>query len=175
MADSASYVYRRERATPPRSRGAQANEYVAASKPRGDTARKNSENIPRITDQAGQTTSELGNSLVGPGRRRVGLESHRPGRAWARDLENITSAGWARRRRLGPARPHFRGLAPPAKAVGLEIMDFLEFENITKRGIKRDISAIFVRNGMSWIVILCHAQMSRIVTFFFLVRNGLNS
>ena len=58
-------------------------------------------------------------------------------------------AGWARRRRRGPARPHLRVLAPPAKTVGFEIMDFLEFENITKRDIKRDISAIFVRNGMS--------------------------
>ena len=35
-----------------------------------------------------------------------------------------------------------------------------------------EVSAIFVRNGMSWIVIFCHAQMSRIVTFFFFVRNG---
>ena len=43
--------------------------------------------------------------------------------------------------------------------------------NITKREIKRDISAIFVRNGMSWIAIFCHAQMSQIVTFFFFVRN----
>ena len=49
--------------------------------------RKYSQNL---TGQAGQTTSEIGSSLAGPGRRRVGLESHRPGRAWARDLENIT-------------------------------------------------------------------------------------
>ena len=58
-------------------------------------------------------------------------------------------AGWARRRRLGPARPHLRELAPPAKNVAFEILDFVQFENITKRDIKRDISAIFVRNGMS--------------------------
>ena len=58
-------------------------------------------------------------------------------------------AGWARRRRLGPARSHLRELAPPAKTVGFEILDFLQFENITKRDIKRDISAVFVRNGMS--------------------------
>ena len=58
-------------------------------------------------------------------------------------------AGWARRRRHGPAPPHLRELAPPAKTVGFEILDFFQFENITKRGIKRDISAIFVRNGMS--------------------------
>ena len=57
--------------------------------------------------------------------------------------------GWARLLRLGPAGPHLRELAPPAKTVGFEILDFLEFENITKREIKRDISAIFVRNGMS--------------------------
>ena len=50
-------------------------------------------------------------------------------------------AGWARRRRLGPARPHLRELAPPAKTVGFEILDVLEFENIAKRDIKRDISA----------------------------------
>ena len=49
--------------------------------------RKYSENL---TGQAGQTTSEIGNSLAGPDRRRVGLESHRPGRAWARDFDNIT-------------------------------------------------------------------------------------
>ena len=42
-------------------------------------------------------------------------------------------AGWARRRRLGPARPHLRELAPPAKTGGKEILDFLEFQNITKR------------------------------------------
>ena len=53
---------------------------------------KYSENL---TGQAGQTTSEIGNSLAGPGRRRVGLEYHRPGRAWARDFENITR--WAGR------------------------------------------------------------------------------
>ena len=57
-------------------------------------------------------------------------------------------AGWVRRRRLGPARPHLRELAPPAKTVGVEILDFLHFDNITKRDKKRDISAIFVRNGM---------------------------
>ena len=58
-------------------------------------------------------------------------------------------AGWARRRRLGLARPHLGELATPAKTVGFEILDFLQFENITKRDIKRDLSAIFVRNGMS--------------------------
>ena len=39
---------------------------------------KYSENL---TSQAGQTNSDIGNSLAGPGRRRVGLGSHRPGRA----------------------------------------------------------------------------------------------
>ena len=106
---------------------------------------KYSENL---TGQAGQTTSEIGNSLAGPGRRRVGLESHRPGRAWARDFENITR--WAGRG-LGqapsarPASTPPPRVGPPAKIVGFEILDFLEFESITKR----DISAIFVRNGMS--------------------------
>ena len=38
-------------------------------------------------------------------------------------------AGWARRRRLGPARPHLRELIdPPAKIVGFEILDFLEMK-----------------------------------------------
>ena len=77
MADSASYADCRERATPQRSRGARANEHVAASKPRGggDTARRNSENIlENLTrGKAGQTTrlSEIGNSLAGPSRRRL--------------------------------------------------------------------------------------------------------
>ena len=35
--------------------------------------------------------------------------------------------GWARRRRLGPARPHLRELAPPAKKVGFAILDFSDF------------------------------------------------
>ena len=56
-------------------------------------------------------------------------------------------AGWARCRRLGPARPHLRELAPPAITVGFEILDFLEFEITTKRDLKRDTSALFVRNG----------------------------
>ena len=64
--------------------------------------------------QAGQTTSEIGNSLAGPGRRRVGLESHGPGRAWARDFENITR--WAGRG-LGQALLARAGsrVGPPAK------------------------------------------------------------
>ena len=60
-------------------------------------------------------------------------------------------AGWARCRRLVPAIPHLRELAPLAKNAGFEISDFLEFENITKRDIKREISATpstVVRNGM---------------------------
>ena len=46
-------------------------------------SRRNSEKyiLENLTGQAGQTTSEIGNSLAGPGRRFVGLESHRPGRA----------------------------------------------------------------------------------------------
>ena len=84
--------------------------------------RKYSENL---TGQAGQTTSEIGNSLAGPGRRRVGLESHRPGRAWARDLKISRAgpgAGWAGRGRPGPARSDLRELAPPAKTVGFAII-----------------------------------------------------
>ena len=88
-----------------------------------------------LTGQAGQTTSEIGNSLAGPGRRRVGLESHRPGRAWARDFENITrragrGLGQAPLARPGSTPPPRVG--PPAKIVGFEILDFLEFENISR-------------------------------------------
>ena len=94
----------------------------------------------------------MGNSLAGPGRRRVKLKSHRPDRAWARDL-NISpagpGAGWARRGRRRTARPHLRELAPPAQIVGFEILDFLQVENITKRDTKGDIAAIFLRNEMS--------------------------
>ena len=147
MVDSASYTDCRERATPQGSRGAWANEHVvAASKPRGgDTARKNSENTVRI-------------SRARPGRRPVRLETRWRGRAdvaWDWNLTNLVGlgpvilkispagpgAGWARRRRLGPARPHLREMAPPAKTVGFEILDFLEFGNNTKR----DISGIFDR------------------------------
>ena len=54
-------------------------------------------------------------------------------------------AGWARRRRLGPARPHLKRVGPTRENRWIEILD----ENITKRDIKRGISAIFVRNGIS--------------------------
>ena len=118
-----------------------------------ETARRNSENILRI-------------SRARPCRRPVRLETRWLGRAdvaWDWNLPDLVGlglvileispagpgAGWARRRRLGPARPHLRELAPPAKTVGFEMLDFLQFGNITKRDIKRDISAIFVRNGMS--------------------------
>ena len=84
MADSASYYDCREQATLQRSHGARANDHVAASKPRGeDTARRKSENVLRI-------------SRARPGRRLVRLEAHKPGRAWARDFENITR--WAGRK-----------------------------------------------------------------------------
>ena len=119
--------------TPQRSRGARANEHVVASKPRGggDTARRNSENIMRI-------------SRARPGRRPVRFETRWLGRAdvtWDWNLPDLVGlglmilkispagpgAGWARRHRRGPARPHLRELAPPAKTVGFEILDFLQF------------------------------------------------
>ena len=99
---------------------ARTNEHVAASKPRGgDTARRNSENI-RI-------------SRARPDRRPVRLETRWRGRAdvaWDWNLTDLVGlgpmilkispagpvAGLARRRRLGPARPHLRELAPPAKS-----------------------------------------------------------
>ena len=129
MADSASYADCRERATPQRSRGARANEHVAASKPRGgDTARRNSENTLRI-------------SRARPGGRPVRLETRWPGRAdvsWDWDLSDLVGLGlvilkvspagpgasWARRRRLCPARPHLRELAPPAKMLDLKYLIF---------------------------------------------------
>ena len=58
-------------------------------------------------------------------------------------------AGWARRGRPDPARPHLRELASSAKTVGFEILDFYNLKKINKRDIKHDISAIFVRNEMS--------------------------
>ena len=45
--------------------------------------------------------------------------------------------GQARSARLGLAVPHSRELAPPAKTVGFEISDFLQFENIKKRDVFR--------------------------------------
>ena len=119
------------RATSQRSRGARANKHVAASKPREDTAaRRNSENILII-------------SRARPGRRPVRLETPWPGRAdvaWDWNLPDLVGlglvilkispagpgAGWARRRRLGPARPHLRELSPPAKTVEFEILDFMK-------------------------------------------------
>ena len=95
-------------------------------------ARRNSENILRI-------------SRPRPGRRPV-LETRWPDRAdvaWDWNLTDLVGlgavilkiswtgpgAGWARRRRLGPARPHLRELIdPPAKIVGFEILDFLEMK-----------------------------------------------
>ena len=103
--------------------------HVAASKPRGDTAaRRNSENILRI-------------SRARSGRRPVRLETRWPDRVdveWDCNLTDVVGlgpvilkispagpgAGWARRRRLGPARPQLRELAPPAKTGGFEILDF---------------------------------------------------
>ena len=90
------------------------------------------------------------------------MQTRRRGRAdvaWDWNLTDLTGlgpvilkispagpgAGWARRRRLGPARPPLRELAPPAKTVGFEILDFLEFDNITKRDIKRDIYISYFR------------------------------
>ena len=91
----------------------------------------------------------------------MGLESPTRGRAWARDFEDITR--WAGRR-LGQAPSARPGstppprVGPPGKIVGFEILDFLEFENMTKRDIKRDI--------LRSISYFRYAQMSRIVTFF---------
>lgn len=61
--------------------------------------------------EAGQTTSEIGVSDAGPGRRRVRLESDRLGQASALDFKVYHGPG--------PARPH--ASAPPAKILGSEI------------------------------------------------------
>ena len=116
---TASYVDCGQRATSQRSRWARAHERFAASNPREEETQpeERSKYYVNITGHAGQTTSEIGNSLAGSGRRRVGLESHRPGRSWTRDL-NISRAG------PDPAQPHLRVLAPAAKTVGFEIFDF---------------------------------------------------
>ena len=105
--------------TPQRSR-ARANEHVAAAKPRGgDTARRNSENILRI-------------SRARPGRRPVRLETRWRGRAdvaWDWNLTDLVGlgpvilkvspagpgAGWARRRRLGQAPSAGPGSTPPPR------------------------------------------------------------
>ena len=108
---------------------------------RRHSKKKEQKRYEHLMAQAGQTTSEIEKSMAGPGRRRVGLESHRPGRAWACDFENIT--GWAGRR-LGQARLARPRSAPLAKTVGFELRDFLQLKNLTKRDIKRDISAILV-------------------------------
>ena len=74
-----------------------------------------------LTDQAGQTISEIGNSVSG----RVDV-------AWDWNLTDLVGFGpvilkispagpgadCARRRRLGPARSPLRKVAPPAKPVG---------------------------------------------------------
>ena len=82
-------------------------------------------------------------SRARPGRRPVRLETRWPDRAdvaWDWNLTDLVGlvpvilkispagpgAGWARRRRRGPARPHLQELAPPAKTVGFEILDFLQ-------------------------------------------------
>ena len=119
----------REQATPQRSRGARA--MTSTLLPRNleqETARRNSENILRI-------------SRTRPGRRPVRLETRwrdRADVAWDWNLTDLVGlgpvilkkppaepgAGWARRRRLGPARPHLRKLAPTAKTGGKQIFIF---------------------------------------------------
>ena len=108
-----------------------------------ETARRNSEDILRLL-------------RARPGRRPVRLKPRRQGRAdvaWNWNLADLVGigplilkmllagpgAGWVTRRRLGPARPHLRTLARPAKP--LDLVFFLRFENITERDIKLDISA----------------------------------
>ena len=133
MADSASYADCRERATPQRSRGARANEHVAASKPRGGERHSTEKQRKYFENRAR------------PGRRPVRLGTRWPGRAdvaWDWNLTDMVGlgpvilkispagpgAGWARRRRPGPGRPHLRELAPPAKTVGFEILDFYKLK-----------------------------------------------
>ena len=55
---------------------------------------------------------EIGNSLEGPGRCRMGFESHGPGRAWAREFENITRWAGGGLGQAASARP---GSTPPPR------------------------------------------------------------
>ena len=153
MASSASYADCRERATSDIGHGARSNEHVTPSILRGggDITRKQPKYSANLTGQAGKTTGEIGNMLSRPGGRHEGVKSHRPGRAWARDLKISPSGpgtGWARRGRPRPTRPHNRKWAPPAKTVGFDMLDCLPFEYsyVTERDIKLGITAIIVRN-----------------------------
>ena len=135
IAVSSSHTDCRQRATSQRSHRARANEHVASSKTRGggDSERRNSENIRRISRaRPGRRPVRLETRLrAGPTSR--GLESHRPRRAWARDLKISPAgpgAGWARRGRPGPARPHLRELEISRNVT----------QNVTHQ-------LIFVRNG----------------------------
>ena len=100
-------------------------------------ARRNSENILRISRaRTGRRPVRL--ETRWPGRADVAWDwnlTDRPGRAWARDFENITrwagrGLGQAPSARPGSTPPPRVG--PPAKIVGFEILDFLEFENISR-------------------------------------------
>lgn len=68
----------------------------------------------------------------------IRIQSRRSGQASARDSNRLRAGPG----RAGPTRPGRasppRELAPPAKIVGFEILDFLRLENITKRDVKRD-------------------------------------
>ena len=83
-------------------------------------------------------------SRARPGRRPVRLETRWRGRAdvaWDWNLTDLVGlgpvilqippagpgAGWARRRRLGPARPHLPRFGPARKNRWIEILDLLQF------------------------------------------------
>ena len=108
MTDSSSDADCGQRATYQSNRWARANERVAASKPREDTARRKSENIMRISSPAR------------PGRRPVRSEPRWPSRpdvAWDWNLTDQVEHGpviW-KYHGLGPARSVRPGSAPPAK------------------------------------------------------------
>ena len=71
-------------------------------------------------------------SRTGLGGRWVRLESRRLGQASARDSKDITGRARQVLSALpGLAVPHSRKLAPPAKAVAFEILDFLQVDDIT--------------------------------------------
>ena len=89
--------------------------------------------------QARQTTSEMGISRAWPTAREIGISQA--------DLKiSRAGPGAVRSARRGPtceSWPHSQ------RPLELKYGYFFNFENITKRDIKRDVSAIFVRNGMS--------------------------
>ena len=74
-----------------------------------------------LADRAWPTVGDFGITQAGSGFGPVIRMYHGPGPA--------------RSARPGLAVPRSRDLAPPANTVGFQILDFLQFDNITKRDV----------------------------------------